>query len=338
MNHYNIALIPGDGVGPELIEATRCVLGTLEQNLGAFTLGFNEYPFGESAYLSLGEAVPDSTLEGVQNSDAALLGAVSVRNIPSPSPIGALRRRLDLYADVRTVRSWPGAWSLVPDIDIVCVRENTEGFLADRNLHQGYGEWMPNPDQVMSLRVVTRQKSENIARFAFEYAKAHGRKKITALHKAGVLKLGCGLFLEAVSNVAREYPEIEFSDEYIDNAANHIIAAPQDYDIILTTNLFGDIISDVAAALVSNLVPTANFGTSAVFMPVNHQARTSEAGLGAVNPLPIFVCAGMMLAHLGEHRSAGIFNTALCMALERGALSMRDTKRVTELVCSGLRT
>ena len=336
MNNYNVALLPGDGVGPELIQATCQVLDTVCRKSGTVSLSFTEYPFGENAYTSIGEALPKLTVDGIRNSDATLLGAVSVKNVPSPSPIGAMRTLLDLYADIRVIRSWPGAWSLRQDIDLVCIRESTEGFLADRSLYQGYGEWMPNPDQVLSLRVVTRQKSERIARFAFEYAVANSRKKITVLHKNGVLKLGCGLFLEAVGKVAAEYPEIEFTNEYIDNAANHLITAPEDYDIILTTNLFGDIISDEAAALVSNLVPTANIGSGAVFLPVNHQHRPAEAGLGTVNPLPTLICAKMMLEHLGERELAGTFHNSLCAALNKGALLSRNTNQVVELICAAL--
>ncbi len=337
MKHYTIALLPGDGVGPELLESACRVLRAAEQKAGTFSLTFIEYPFGESAYRELGAALPADTLAGIEKSDASLLGAVSVRGVPPPSPIGDMRRRLDLYADVRLIRARPGVWSLKEGIDIVCIRENTEGFLADRSLYQGHGEWMPSADQALSLRVITRSKCERIAEFAFEYARRNRRRKVTALHKAGVLKMGCGLFLEAVQSVAKGYPDIAFEDEYIDNAANHLIAAPEDYDVILTTNLFGDIISDEAAALVSNIVPTVNIGRGiAVFLPVNHQHRSELAGLGTINPLPTLVCTELLFSHLGEHGAAEMVRRGLSSALKQGALALKSTEAVTALVCAGL--
>ena len=223
---YAIALLPGDGVGQELMASAKTVLEHIEQKTGSFRLKFKEYPFGQKAYEEYGKAVPDHTLAGLKASQAALMGAVSVAKIPSPSPVGFLRRELNLFADVRPVRSFPGVWSLKPDIDLVCIRENTEGFLADRNLYKGYGEVMPNEDLVLSMRVISRQASENIAKFAFNYARANKRKKITVLHKAAVLKQGCGLFLQVVRDIGKEYPDIELTDEYIDSAANNLITNP----------------------------------------------------------------------------------------------------------------
>lgn len=334
MKKYQIALLPGDGVGPELIASAQKVLETVGkfENL---SFHFTSYSFAESAFHIYGDVLPPQTERGVRCSDAALLGAVSSGNFASP--IGTLRRRLNLYADLRPIKSWDGAWSLQKDIDMVCIRENTEGFLADRNLYQGSGEWMPNPDQVLSLRVISREKCERIARFAFSYARRHGRKKITVLHKSGVLKMGDGLFLEAVRHVAETYPELILEDEYIDNAANRLISCPQKYDVILTTNLFGDIISDEASALVSNLVPTANIGDKlAVFLPVNHQHRPELAGLHQINPLPTFVCAEMLLSFLKESSAANRVRKGILYAIQKGALSLANTDQVTDLVCFGI--
>ncbi len=277
MNEYRVGLLSGDGVGAELIEAASVVLQTVATKSDRFQIRLQTYPYGKKAYEQLGEACPAETLEGIRSSAAALLGAICVKGIPSPSPIGYLRKQLNLYADVRPIRSFPGVWSLRPDIDLVCIREATEGFIADRNLYKGYGEFMTNKDQVVSLRIVSREACERIAKFAFDYAQKNDRRKITALHKASVLKMGCGLFLESVKKIAAGYPAIELCEESIDDAAGNLIKHPENYDILLTTNLFGDIISDEAAGLVSSLIPTGNFGTSTpVFMPIDHKPHYSE--------------------------------------------------------------
>lgn len=332
---YNIALVPGDGVGHELIASARTVLESVAQKNITFDLNFKEYPFGQGAYEELGQAVPEHTLAGIKASDAALIGAVSVAKIPSPSPVGFLRKELNLFADVRPVRSFQGAWSLKPHIDLVCIRENTEGFLADRNLYEGYGEFMPTEDLVLSMRVISRQACENIARFTFNFARGNGRKKVTVLHKAAVLKKGCGLFLETVRNIGKEYPDIELTDEYIDLAANNLITKPESYDILLTTNLFGDIISDEAAALVSSLVPTANIGPKhAIFLPINHNPRFADAGKGLVNPIGIILCAAMMLEHLGETEAGKSVKRAVENALRDDKLDDLLTSEITTVISS----
>ncbi|MGE5607127.1 MAG: isocitrate/isopropylmalate dehydrogenase family protein, partial [Bacteroidota bacterium] len=301
MNKYRIALLPGDGVGPELLKSACRVLDEVQKNTADFRLEFVEYPFGKQALDDFGAVLPDQTLEGVRMADAVLIGAVNTGDISGLSPLGRIRKELNLFADVRPVKTFPGVWSLKPNIDLVCIRENMEGFLADRNLFKGYGEFMPTEDTVVSLRLLTREGCERISRFAFEYARQHQRKRITAVHKCNVLKMGCGFFLEIVRQTAREYPDIELKDEYIDNVAHNLIKSPDKYDVILTTNLFGDIISDEASALVSGLVPTGNIGQAAsVFLPVNHNPRYEAAGKNIINPLPMILCAGMMLGHLGE--------------------------------------
>jgi isocitrate/isopropylmalate dehydrogenase len=335
---YNIALLLGDGVGPELVRSARRVLEDIEKKLATFNLNINEYPFGENTYLDSGTAIPEETLAGIKNSHATLLGGISVEGIPSPTPVGFLRKELNLFADVRPVQSFQGAWSLKPNIDLVCIRENTEGFLADRNLHKGYGEFMPNEDQVLSFRVITRQACEKVARFAFLYARKNNRKKITVLHKANVLRYGCGFFLDIVREIGNEYPDIELTDEYIDIAANNLIVCPESYDILLTTNLFGDIISDEAAALVSSLVPTANIGKdNALFLPINHSPRYEMVKRGVVNPLAIIMCVGMIYEHLGEKKAAQLLRSAVEEGIREGLLTRESTVEVTEIICDKIR-
>ncbi len=343
MRKYSIALIPGDGIGKEVIASARKVLETVQSGPADFELEFRVYPAGQETYQRIGKSLPQETLDGMRNADAALIGALNANPSPAPSPVGQMRKELDLYADVRPVMSWPGVWNLKPDIDLICIRENTEGFLADRNLYMGNGEFMPTEDVVMSVRVLTRQGSERIAKYAFEFARKQKRNKITVIHKANVLRKGCGFFLEVVREVARDYPEIKLTDEYVDNAANKLILHPEEYDIILATNMFGDIISDEAAALVSNLVPSANIGKDcAVFSPVNHDGRMSEAGKNTANPLIHMICAAMMLEHLGEKEAGQAIYKAVKSVLADGTVKPRDlggnssTSQITSAICSKL--
>lgn len=330
---YKIALLSGDGVGAELIESASLVLQAAAGSHG-FELQFHTYPFGKKAYDQCGEACPAETLAGIRSSTATLLGAVCVKGIPSPSPIGFLRKELNLFADVRPIRSFPGIWSLRPNIDMVCIRESTEGFIADRNLYKGYGEFMTSKDQVVSLRVISRRACENIAKFAFEYARKNNRKKITALHKANVLKMGCGLFLEAVQHIAVDYPDIESCDESVDSAAGGLIKNPENYDVLLTTNLFGDILSDEAAGLVSGLVPTGNFGTSTpFFMPIDHSPHYSQEGKGTISPLGIILCVSMLLDHVGELTASSAVKRAVAEHLKAVCPASLSTIAIARDIC-----
>jgi isocitrate/isopropylmalate dehydrogenase len=238
--------------------------------------------------------------------------------------MGRLRKELDLYADVRPIQSIPGVWNLADKIDLIVIRESTQGFLADRNLFKGYGEFMPDENTVLSLRVLTRSACERIARFAFEYATRLSRKAITVAHKANVLRTGDGFFLEICRNVAKDYPSIELRDETVDSVANNLIRCPESYDVLLTTNLYGDIISDEAAALVSSLVPTANFGDGcALFRPI-HEAMLSIAGKNVVNPISTILSAMMMAEYLGAFKIAASIRRAVERVLADGLVKMQD--------------
>ncbi len=293
-----IALLQGDGIGAVLADFWARALESLGRKRG-FAADCRILPFGKESFRTSGAAVPAETLDGVRDADAALLFAVDSSGIPGPTPVGTLRRELSLFADVRLIKSRPGGKSFRPDIDLVFVRECSEGFLSDRNLHAGNGEWMPDENTAHSLRLITRRASERIARFAFEFAEAAGRKKITALHKASIFKMTCGLFLESCRRVSDDFPGIALDDEVADNAANGLIARPDSYDVLLTTNLFGDILSDEAAALVSSLAPSANFGDeAAVFLPVSHGPDYEGLKQGRFDPMPSALCVAMMLDHL----------------------------------------
>ncbi len=325
MKTFKIALVPGDGVGTEVVGAARQVLETLLKRHGAgLQLAFTEYLAGKVAYEKVGDSMPPETLQGVQAADATLMGAMATGLVPPPSPMGKLRKEMDLYADVRPIQSYPGVWCLRDNLDILIIRETTQGFLADRNLYKGNGEFMPDKDTVLSLRVLTRSACERIARFACDYAVRLNRKRITLAHKANVLRLGDNFFLDICRAVAKGYPALEIRDEYIDTVANKLISHPEDYDVILTTNMYGDVISDEAAALVSSLVPTANFGEHcAIFRPI-HESLIELAGKNVVNPVPTMLCAVMMLEYLGAIEEARALRTAIGAVLAEGKVRTAD--------------
>lgn len=316
MRQYDIALLSGDGVGPVLSD----YLTTLTHQLGE-TYGFSAkctvYPFGRAAYLEHGTALPGETAAGIRRADASLLCAVDAKDIPGATPVGLLRRKLGLFADVRPVRALEGRWSLRPDIDLIIVREVTQGFLSDRNLARGSGEWMSDEDTAFSLRVITYEASRRIAEYAFDYAEKNRRTKVTALHKASIFKMTCGTFLRACRDAAALHPSIAYEEAVVDSAANDLIAHPERFDILLTTNLFGDIISDEAAALVSSLAPSVNRGPEAsVYLPVSHSPAYAALETDTYDPFPSLLCLHLMLENLGESSAADALNTILKNALK----------------------
>jgi isocitrate/isopropylmalate dehydrogenase len=342
MKALNIALIPGDGIGKEVVEAAKKVLEAVAEKTGDVHFKFTYYLAGKDAYDKTGNALPNETLDGIRQADASLLGAMSTGLVPPPSPMGRLRRELVLYADVRPIQSYPGVWCLSDGLDIIIIRENTQGFLADRNLYKGYGEFMPDENTVISLRVLTRKACERIAEFAFDYATKRSRGRITVAHKANVLRTGDGFFLEICREVAKGYPKLELRDEYIDGVANRLISDPDRYDVILTTNMFGDVISDEAAALVSSLVPTANIGQDcAIFRPI-HEAQLEIAGKNIVNPVPTILSAKMMLEWLGKEKAAVTMGEAVKIVLAQGKVKTRSiggnntTSEMTQAIIQAL--
>jgi isocitrate/isopropylmalate dehydrogenase len=252
--------------------------------------------------------------------------------------MGKLRKEMDLYAEVRPIQSYPGVWCFRDNLDIIIVRETTQGFLADRNMYKGNGEFMPDKDTVLSLRVLTRYACERIAG---DYAVRLSRKKITVAHKANVLRLGDNFFLDICREVVKDYPGLTMNDEYIDGVANGLISRPESYDVILTTNMYGDVVSDEAAALVSSLVPTANFGKSAIFRPI-HESLLEIAGKNIANPLPTVLCGVMLLDYLGVADAAARLRKAVGEVLKAGTVKTADlggtasTSEVTRAVIAAL--
>jgi isocitrate dehydrogenase (NAD+) len=313
---HRVTLIPGDGIGPELAEATRRVLE-------ATGVGFDwEYQeAGEAMIAEHGTPLPDAVLESIRRNKVALKG-------PITTPVGGgfrsanvtLRQALGLYANVRPARSMKGLDTRYEDVDLVIVRENTE------DLYAGI-EHMVGPDAAESIKIITRAASERIARYAFEYAVANGRRKVTAVHKANIMKLSDGLFLESCRTVAADYEgRIEFEDRIVDNMCMQLVQKPDLYDVMVLPNLYGDIVSDLCAGLVGGLgvAPGANIGTeAAVFEPV-HGSAPKYAGLNKANPTALILSGVLMLRHLGEQAAAEQVETALRAVIAEGRRTTYD--------------
>lgn len=315
MRTHRVALLSGDGIGPVLADQAQGLLALLGQRLG-FQCQCTRLPFGKSAFEACGTPLPPETAQGIRAADAAFAGAVDAKGVAGPTPVGLLRRELGLFADLRLIRARPGRWALRENLDLVVVREITQGFLSDRNLWAGSGEWMSDPDTAFSLRLITYQASRRIADFAFDYALTHGRRKVTALHKASIFKQTCGTFLRACRDAAEACPQIAYEEEVVDNAANGLITRPEQYDVLLTTNLFGDILSDEAAALVSSLAPSVNRGPEAsVYLPVVHSPAYQALEADVYDPFPALLCLVMLLRDLGESEAAQMLDRAINASL-----------------------
>ncbi len=307
---YKIAVIPGDGIGKEVMEATLHVLEALDIEF--------DYTFadaGDEYEEKTGIALPQVTVDVVKASQACLFGAAGES---AADVIVKLRQELDLYVNLRPVKSYPGTNSLFDNLDFVIVRENTEG------LYIGLEEY--TEDGAIAKRVITRKASERICRFAFEYAKKTGREKVTAVHKANVLKKTDGIFKGTFYDVARDYPDMELDDRYVDATAMFFITRPEMFDVIVTTNLFGDILSDEGAGLVGGLglIPSANIGENqGLFEPV-HGSAPSHAGKGTANPSAMILSAVLMLDYLNESEAARKLEDALVEVLREGKTVTRD--------------
>ncbi len=301
---YQVALLPGDGIGPEVVEATLEVLDAT-----GVEIEWDRYPtVGAAAVEAFGTPLPDEVLEGVRRAGVALKG-------PITTPVGKgfksvnvqLRQKLDLYAAMRPCRSIPGIPTPFPDVDLIIFRENTEGLYSGIEY---YDERLGIAD---SIARNTRKGSERIIRFCFEYARRHGRKKVTIAHKANILKVSSGMFLEIGQTMAPSYPEIEFNDRIIDNLCMQLVVRPQQFDCIATTNLFGDILSDLCAGLVGGLgvVSGANIGDDCAVFEAVHGSAPDIAGKNRANPTALIQTAEMMLRYLGEPRAAAAVEKAL---------------------------
>jgi len=313
---HRVTLIPGDGIGPELAEATRRVL---EASGVAFEWEVQDA--GEAMLAEHGTPLPDSVLDSIRRNKVALKG-------PITTPVGegfrsvnvTLRQVLGLYANLRPARSIKGLETRYDDVDLVIVRENTE------DLYAGI-EHMVGPDAAESIKIITRAASERIARFAFDYAVANSRKKVTAVHKANIMKLSDGLFLESCRTIAADYEgRIEFEDRIVDNMCMQLVQKPDLYDVLVLPNLYGDIVSDLCAGLVGGLgvAPGANIGTEAAVFEAVHGSAPKYAGLNKANPTALILSGVLMLRHLGEQDAAVRVETALREVIAEGRRTTYD--------------
>lgn len=303
---HTLGVLLGDDIGLEVVpEAVRVSRAALDA-VGA-QVEFVDLPIGRAAYDTLGATMPEGTLDRLEALDGWILGPIGHQAYPkdplaiNPHPI--LRKHFDLFANIRPSRSYPTLPSLHRDVDLVIVRENNEGFQPDRNVFAGCGEFRPSPDMTISVRVITRAASSNVARAAFELA-SRRHKRVTAVHKDTVFKLGCGMFAEECRKVAADFPDVAYDEVMVDTFAMRLVMRPQPLDVIVTTNMFGDILSDLAAGLVGGLgmAPGLSAGPRHAMAQATHGSAPDISGRGLANPYAMIMSAQMLLAWLASRR------------------------------------
>src|ERR687894_23557 len=315
MTKHTITLIPGDGIGPEVSAAVVRII-----EASGVEVQWETHYAGAQALEKYGSTLPEDLLESIKRNKVALKGPVT-------TPVGkgftsvnvGLRKALDLYANVRPVRALPNVPARYPELDLVVVRENTE------DLYSGI-EHVVVPGVVESIKIITEKASTRIARFAFDYARRENRKKVTAVHKANIMKLSDGLFLDCFRNVAKDYPEIEADDKIVDNACMQLVMRPEQFDIMLLENLYGDIVSDLCAGLIGGLglVPGANIGERGAVFEAVHGSAPDIAGQGIANPTALLQSGILMLRHLGERDAAQKIEQAMLKVFTEGKVRTRD--------------
>jgi isocitrate dehydrogenase (NAD+) len=335
---HNVTLIPGDGTGPEIAAATRRVLEAtgVEFNWDVQEAGADIAPS------HAGNPLPDGVIDSIRRSRVAIKG-------PITTPVGtgfrsvnvALRKTLDLYACVRPCKTYEGVRSRYDEIDLVIVRENTEDLYAGIEFEEGTERCEElvrlverllgariRPQSGLSIKPISIMGSERIARFAFEYARKEGRRKVTAVHKANIMKHTDGLFLRVCREVAEQYPDVEFEDRIVDNMCMQLVQKPELYDVLLCPNLYGDILSDLCAGLVGGLgvAPGANFGTEAALFEPTHGSAPRYAGLNKVNPAAMMLSGVLMLRHLGERDAGDRLERAIAETIAEGKDVTYDLK------------
>ena len=334
---YKTTLIPGDGVGPEITEATRRVIEAT-----GVKFEWEMVYAGAEVMAKEGTPLPDSVLASIKKNKVALKGPVT-------TPIGtgfrsvnvALRKALDLYACVRPCKTYPGAPTLYKDVDIVIVRENTEDLYAGVEYEKGTGEAKElidfinkqkgnviKADSGISIKMITESGTRRIVKYAFEYARKYNRKKITVTTKANIMKFSDGLFLSVAREVAKGYPDITFQEALVDNLCMQLVRRPQEYDIIVAPNLYGDIISDLCAGLVGGLglAPGANIGEGIALFEPTHGSAPKYTGQNKVNPMAMMLSGVLMLRHIGEDKAAERLEKAIAKVIKEGKNVTYDMK------------
>ena len=315
MIRHRVTLIPGEGIGPEVASATRRILEAT-----GVQIDWEEIAGRSDSSSNQEKTVNQAAVESVRRNRVALKGPMATAIAGgAPSVNVALRKTLDLYANLRPVKNMPGVKSHFQGVDLTLVRENTE------DLYSGL-EHEVVPGVVESLKIITERASTRIAKFAFEYAKRHGRKKIHAIHKANIMKLSDGLFLRSVRAVAAQFPQIEYKELIVDNACMQIVMDPQQFDMLLLPNLYGDVMSDLAAGLVGGLgvVPSANIGDECAMFEAVHGTAPDIAGKGFANPTALLMSSILMLDHLGERTAAERIHNALEKVYREAKHTTRD--------------
>jgi isocitrate dehydrogenase (NAD+) len=333
---HQVTLIPGDGTGPELIEATRRVL----EATGA-QFEWDEHPAGEDVYNDEGTPFPDRTLESIKRNKVGIKG-------PTTTPVGSgfrsvnvlLRKELDLYSCIRPCKAYEGVRTRFPETDIVIVRENTEDLYAGIEFEKGTDDAKTliaelaklgheiRDDAGISIKPISVFGSDRIVRSAFDYARENGRKKVTAAHKANIMKFSDGLFLEVARRVAERHPEIEFEDRIIDNLCNQLVSRPEEYDVIVLPNLYGDIVSDLGAGMIGGLglAPGANIGSTGAIFEATHGSAPKYKGQNKVNPTALLLSGVLMLRHLDETEPADRMEHGIAEVIRKGDKVTYDLK------------
>jgi isocitrate dehydrogenase (NAD+) len=334
---HAVTLIPGDGTGPELAEATRRVLEAT-----GVEFEWDVQPAGEDVYAEEGNPIPDRTLESIKRNGVGIKG-------PTTTPVGSgfrsinvqLRKELDLYACVRPCKLYDGVRSHFDTVDIVIVRENTEDLYAgiefelDSDGAERLREFVASLDagtirehSGISIKPISVFGSERIVEAAFDYAKRNGRHRVTAAHKANIMKFSDGLFLDTARKVAERHPEIEFEDRIIDNLCNQLVSRPEEYDVIVLPNLYGDIVSDLGAGMIGGLglAPGANIGTAAAIFEATHGSAPKYKGMNKVNPTALMLSGVLMLRHLDEPAGADRMEAAIAAVIAKGDRVTYDLK------------
>ncbi len=334
---YDVTLIPGDGTGPEITEATRRVLEAT-----GIEFRWHVHQAGLDVLEKYGTVLPDDVIESIKRTKVGLKG-------PITTPVGkgfrsanvALRKSLDLYANLRPARSFQGMRSRYDHVDLIIVRENTEDLYAGIEYQRGSDEVSElidfigrttgmklSKEAAISIKYISVPASRRIVKFAFDYARANGRRKVTAVHKANIMKFSDGLFLHVAQEVAKEYPDIQFEDRIVDNMCMQLVQKPEQYDVLVLPNLYGDILSDLSAGLIGGLgvAPGANIGAEyAVFEPV-HGSAPKYAGQNKVNPMAMMFSGALMLRHLGERDAAMRLENAMATVIAEGKNVTYDLK------------
>jgi 3-isopropylmalate dehydrogenase len=331
-----LAVMAGDGIGPEITAATLAVLNAADRAFG-LNLAFEDAPIGLTGLRALGSTVPDESFARAKAADGVVMGPVDTANYPQGAlnPSAEMRKRLALFANIRPARSRPG---LPPrcgkPVDLVIVRENTEGFYADRSMHIGIGDLMPTPDLAISIRKITRDASTRIAEQAFRLAARRPRRYVTAVHKANVLRVSDGFFLDCVRAVAARYPQVRYEERIVDAMAALLVRDASQFDVIVTTNMFGDILSDEASEISGSLglAESINAGETHAIAQAQHGSAPDIAGRDVANPTALIGSAAMLLGWLGERRGdARLAKAAAAIEAALDAVIARPEWRTPDL-------